>query len=334
MANNTYSDGYSTFVSTLASLQSRDTSRMNEAELKEHKEAIEAAQNPIGNFGRLLSTYNLKGGALAGLTYGAFVFGLGPVGLALAGAASFMLSKFAATHYAAYKEVAKSNQFSKLEGSYFEMAKTASKNVGQFLANSTYRSAVLSMNESAIAKTDEDASFYQLATTTPDNSGFDSKSLSVDLIAGLASVLALAYAPISAPLALLAMATLPVLTASKAYGYVNNYLKKGASLGKGPDKAPSSGPTIGGAGAASAISLQEGLEQRSEQHPRRPDQVDNLTPLTVQPVAPDAQADGLQVRVTPTSVPISQGTEGTPALPDDGGARRRSLSAGGSSDTE
>ncbi|MDA9832211.1 hypothetical protein N9C31_01115 [Gammaproteobacteria bacterium] len=325
MANNTYSDGYSTFVSTLANLQSRDTSRMNEAELKEHKEAIEAAQNPIGNFGRLLSTYNLKGGALAGLTYGAFVFGLGPVGLALAGAASFMLSKFAATHYAAYKEVAESNQFSKLEGSYFEMAKTASKNVGQFLANSTYRSAVLSMNESAIAKIDEDASFYQLGTTTPDNSGFDSKSLSVDLIAGLASVLALAYAPISAPLALLATATLPVLTASKAYGYVNNYLKKGASLGEGTDKDSS-----GGGGPTDSAELKDGKAAGNQANKA----TELARVISSTPEVPPQS--GSQGRVLLSS---GQRDEGLVAFETtdpahDGGALRRSLSAGGFSDTE
>jgi hypothetical protein len=228
---NTFTDGYKYSQANLPGLQAAKIVGMSDEDTVAHKAAIEKAQNPIGNFGRLLSTYNLKGGALAGLTYGAFVFGLGPVGLALAGAASFMFSKFAATHYAAYKQVAESNKFSQLEGSYFEMAKTASKNVGQFLANSTYRSAVLSMNESAIAKTSDDASFYQLGTTEAEANGFDKESLGIDLIAGLASVLALAYAPISSPLALLATATLPVLTASKAYGYVSTYLNTKTPVG-------------------------------------------------------------------------------------------------------
>lgn len=351
---NTYTRAFENSSVILANLQAKDIDGMNEDQRAKHTEELKAAQDPIGNFGRLLSTYNLKGGALAGLTYGAFVFGLGPVGLALAGAASFMFSKFAATHYAAYKQVAESNQFSQLEGSYFEKAKTASKNVGQFLANSSYRSAVRSMDESAIAKINEDASFYQLGTTTPDNSGFDSKSLGVDLIAGLASVLALAYVPITSPLALLAMATLPVLTGNKASGYVSYYLKEVTPVVKDTVKDSSNIPTVSedltGGGAAGGGLVQETQLRASSVKSVGSSSLGSNDDVTGSGSHTDGAAagdpvpqvldqqgvkeDAQEYAHEPVPIHLSQGPEGTTALPDDGGARRRSLSAGGSSDTE
>ena len=75
------------------------------------------------------------------------------------------------------------------KGGHFEKEKIAVKNVWEFLGNSTYRSAILGMNDSAIMK-----------------SAFDKQEMGL-IIVDLAS--AVAYARMSSPWRLIAVAALP-----------------------------------------------------------------------------------------------------------------------------
>ena len=58
---NTYTRAFENSSVILANLQAKDIDGMNEDQRAKHTEELKAAQDPIGNFGRLLSTYNLKG---------------------------------------------------------------------------------------------------------------------------------------------------------------------------------------------------------------------------------------------------------------------------------
>ncbi|MDA9832907.1 leucine-rich repeat domain-containing protein, partial [Gammaproteobacteria bacterium] len=124
------------------------------------------------------------------------------------------------------------------KGGHFEKAKTTAKNICKFLGNSTYRSAILGMNDSAIMK-----------------SAFDKKAMGL-IIVGLAS--AVAYARMSSPLRLLAVAALPIAFTSKAYPYASEYLTKGVEAFKDANPV-----RLEQADQANAMDLPDGIANQS-----------------------------------------------------------------------
>ena len=124
------------------------------------------------------------------------------------------------------------------KGGCLEKAKTAAKNICKFLDNSTYRSAILGMKDSAIRK-----------------SAFDKHAMGL-IIAGLAY--AVVYARMSSPLRLLAVAALPIAFTSKVYPYASEYLTKGVEAFKDANPV-----RLEQADQANAMELADGIANQS-----------------------------------------------------------------------
>ena len=233
-------------------------SEANLEELKKLAEKFVAKANPEPKFSRIISTYNLKALLTGAAAYGSFVFGFTPIGLALAGVATFFATKFVASHVSAYKAV--HSDFAALYGKEDDTAFKKTKaffkngfgNVFQFMKEVTYKAASKGMLDSTIVPNRKEdgklsGSFYGLTDLglynkefTADN--FDIKSLGMDAVAALASVLTLIYAPIAAPLYRLFFAVAPMASFAPFGNYAINYAKQEKAVPSSTVKAEADAP--------------------------------------------------------------------------------------------
>lgn len=213
------------------------------ADISDEKTRAELAQkvidlisiNPyIPKYSRVLSTYNLKILSAGLAIYGYSVFGLTPVGLFFAGTAAFFTSKFVASHVQSYKDLETRyvSLFNEDDSGFYNKTKTffqrGFSNIASFIKAATYKAIWQGMLNGKICRaiTDEKdehgrikkssqggylpKGMFSFVTYSEKSDGFDLKSLSLNAIAAVSSVLVLMYAPIAAPLYRLATAVFPV----------------------------------------------------------------------------------------------------------------------------